>query len=391
MTTKEQRAAAAEIVARERALSTEVVQDQGVNGDAGTFALAILSEEDFENRLAILKRGRDRIRTVQRELMVENEDFGVIPGTPRPSLLKPGAEKLADIYRLRARMDAQFIQPASDQQPPIRWVVRCDLHLGTFDGPVVASGFGEANSWEKRYRRETKVCPNCEAPKIIKSKYDPGWYCLNCKAKFGKDDQAIVGQTSNVGDVQSQWDLSNTILKMAEKRAHVSTVLRACAASGVFAQDVEDLADTRPDLVVEHHIDPAPVPDDPEQVMQAVLDITGGEEVKVTDSNIENVERGGRTSGANEAQIAEVRRLVGELSWLSKDTLAYVYSWDPDAADDATVPVDGRAARGTLSSYLEQMSGDRIGQLVTSLTELVELKQAREDSRDREPEQVDHE
>ena len=38
------------------------------------------------------------------------------------------------------------------------------------------------------------TCPSCGKPKIIKSKYGEGWYCLECKTKFGKDEPRITVQ-----------------------------------------------------------------------------------------------------------------------------------------------------------------------------------------------------
>ena len=76
-----------------------------LHGGAGTLALAMMSEAEFESRLEVLKRGQDRIRRIKRELMKEGKDgtghFGVIPGTKKPTLFKAGAELLCTIYGLR--------------------------------------------------------------------------------------------------------------------------------------------------------------------------------------------------------------------------------------------------------------------------------------------------
>ena len=74
----------------------------GAIAAGGTGELAILTPEEFETRLQMLKTGRQRLAQVQRELLESGTDYGVIPGTNRPGLLKPGAEKLCDFYRLRA-------------------------------------------------------------------------------------------------------------------------------------------------------------------------------------------------------------------------------------------------------------------------------------------------
>lgn len=219
---------------------------------AGTFALAAMDDTEFKTRLALLKKGRDRIALIQRELMDKDVDYGTIPGTPKPTLLKPGAEKLNDIYGHRADFIPERIVGDGVSAPSLAYSVRCELHLGTLDGPVVAVGYGSANSWERkhRYRRAERACPKCGLiGSLLRSKSEPEWFCWRkkggCGATFKLNDPAITDQA--LGDVENPdpWDLDTTLLKMAEKRAHVDATLRATAASGLFTQDVEDVPQPR--------------------------------------------------------------------------------------------------------------------------------------------------
>ena len=41
----------------------------------------------------------EKIQQVMRQAMKEGEHYGVIPGTTKPTLLKPGAEKLCLLFR----------------------------------------------------------------------------------------------------------------------------------------------------------------------------------------------------------------------------------------------------------------------------------------------------
>jgi len=218
------------------------------DAQAGTFALASLTDDEFKTRLQALKRGRDRIATIQRELMDRDVDYGTIPGTPKPTLLKPGAEKLCDIYGLRADFLPVRVVGDGATAPHLAYQTRCELHLGTLDGPVVAVGYGSANSWERkhRYRRAERACPACGmVGALLKSKRDPEWFCWTkkggCGKTFKESDPRVVDQP--LGDIENPdpWDLDTTLLKMAEKRAHVDATLRATAASGLFTQDIEDL------------------------------------------------------------------------------------------------------------------------------------------------------
>lgn len=231
-----------------------VSETQGISSRAregtGVMGLALLSEHEFEARLTALKSGQDRIRRVQRELMIEDEDFGVIPGTNKPGLFKAGAEKLCQVYGLRASYESVVVLGDGVTTPPLRVRMLCRLHVGSTDGPVVGEGVGAANSWERkhRYRRRERTCPECGVEGSVirgKAEYGGGFLCWakkdGCGAKFSDDDERIVGQA--VGDVENgdQFDLENTLLKMAKKRAYVDATLTACAASGLFTQDVEDM------------------------------------------------------------------------------------------------------------------------------------------------------
>lgn len=238
----------------ETPVKTEAMVPAGAaltKGDAaGVMALAQMSEEEFTSRLAVLKKGQERLRIIQRELMTEDEDYGVIPGTPKPTLLKPGSEKLCLFYGLVPTFEETWIEGDGTTSPHLRVRLKCLLHRGSETGPVVAEGLGAANSWEKkhRYRRAKRTCPACGVVgSIYKSKYpdkntgDLGWYCRDCKANYESGDQQILGQEQ--GDVENAdpFDVENTLLKMSAKRAQIDATLRATATSGLFTQDVEDM------------------------------------------------------------------------------------------------------------------------------------------------------
>ena len=192
---------------------------------------------------------RERLMQFQqfvKEYLVENEDFGIIPGTPKPTLLKPGADKLCELYGLAD--DYEVTQRTEDFEKGLfDYEVKCVL-MSKAGGFLVSTGLGSCNSYEKKYRwRDAqRQCPNCGKETIIKGKeeYGGGWLCYakkgGCGAKFADNDPQITSQT--VGKVQNEdvADLKNTILKMAKKRAKIDATLSATRSSGVFTQDIED-------------------------------------------------------------------------------------------------------------------------------------------------------
>jgi hypothetical protein len=231
-----------------------------VSRETGVMALATMGEQDFEQRLTALKVGQDRVRRIQRELMIgptpeqpEGEDYGVIPGTKKPTLLKPGAEKLCNVYGLVPTFAVTVTQGDGETAPHLRVRAKCHLHRGTAEGPVVGEGEGAANSWERkhRYRGGLRSCPACGVEGAInRSRFerngDKGWYCATtrggCGEEFRSDDPGIADQHPGQVDNPDPYDVENTLVKMAEKRAHIDATLRATATSGLFTQDVEDIA-----------------------------------------------------------------------------------------------------------------------------------------------------
>lgn len=186
-------------------------------------------------------------------IMHKDVDFGVIPGSAKPTLLKAGAEKATSFFGLNPRFeDAEVVNDWTGEQhggePFFYYRRTCNLWRGDV---LVASVDGSCNSWERkyRYRGGERTCPKCGKTTIIKGKaeYGGGWLCFakkgGCGAKFPDDAPEIVKQ--EIGQVKNPdvADLVNTILKMADKRALVAATLIATGLSEYFTQDVEDYID----------------------------------------------------------------------------------------------------------------------------------------------------
>jgi len=188
-----------------------------------------------------------------REIMVNGTDYGVVPGTgTKPTLLKPGAEKLVTFFGLTpVPVPVETVEDWTGEnhggEPFFYYRYKMELWR---TGSLVAAAEGSCNSWETkyRYRRGERTCPKCGQATIIKGKaeYGGGWVCLakkgGCGAKYKDGDKAIEGQ--DVGRVLNPdtADLVNTIQKMAQKRALVAAVLIGVNASEFYTQDVEDVA-----------------------------------------------------------------------------------------------------------------------------------------------------
>jgi len=184
-------------------------------------------------------------------LLKEGADFGEIPGTNKPTLLKPGAEKLLTFFGLTKRF--AIVEKVEDWRGTehggelfFYYLYRCALYYGD---QLIAESDGSCNSFESkyRYRKAERVCPACGKAAIIKGKaeFGGGWICFKkkdgCGAKYDDGDPEIAGQ--QVGRVPNPdiADQVNTLQKMAQKRALIAATLLAVNASEFFTQDVEDM------------------------------------------------------------------------------------------------------------------------------------------------------
>lgn len=170
-------------------------------------SLAVNFDEHALRRLTDQRNGLRKFISSQ---LSQDVDFGVIPGTQKPTLFKPGAEKLANLFQLGMRI----VREDKDLDMQKGWAMFTYtvelIHLPT--GTSVSQCQGSANSHEKKFKSRPAS------------------------------------------------DQINTLMKMAQKRAYVGAVIIACGASDFFTQDMED-SDPEPDPPTPRHraVQPAPV------------------------------------------------------------------------------------------------------------------------------------
>lgn len=184
----------------------------------------------------------ETIRGAMEDAMVQDIDYGKVPGTNKPTLLKPGAEKLGVLFQLDIQIDNQTTWGPGDHLTVVAKAVA--YHAPT--GARLGYGEGLCTTREKKYakRRAGLKCPTCEKENIRKSKKGDGFYCWDktggCGGQFKADDKRIVDQV--VGEIENPDlpDVWNTVIKMAEKRARVDAVLAVTGASALFTQDLDE-------------------------------------------------------------------------------------------------------------------------------------------------------
>ena len=240
--------------------------------------MPVMGIEDAVNR-------RDAIVVFTRSVMKAGIDFGAVPGTDKPTLLKPGAEKLCTLFGLTPRFEV--VESVTDWtgkihgEPFFYFHYRCLMYRGD---TLIASGEGSCNSMESKYRYRwvgeadlpehvDKTALKTRGGKI--SEFTFAVEKAETGGKYGKPasywqqfNDAIANKTAKIikkkvkdGREFDAWEIDslvyrvpnpdvadqvNTLQKMGQKRALIAATLIAVNASEFYTQDMEDFA-TDPD------------------------------------------------------------------------------------------------------------------------------------------------
>jgi len=226
-----------------------------------------MSTERLLEQVALIQR-------VMNSVMTDGEHYGIIPGTGKkcpdckgqnkeckkckgtgiigkPSLLKPGAEKLCFTFRMDPEFDVEIL-PIQHKIPGHReYRIKCTL-FSINSGQRLGSGVGSASTMESKWRFRT-------GPKELTDKPVPKEYWDNRDSDPKKAQEILGGKGfSTAKGEDKKWyiaiqgekvendniaDVYNTVLKVGKKRALVDAVLTCTAASDCFTQDIEDLVD----------------------------------------------------------------------------------------------------------------------------------------------------
>lgn len=163
----------------------------------------------FQAGLERRKQNRTALMAWVRDALVDGTDYGTIKiggRTTKPSLWKPGAEKIAGMLNLTASFPnlTRYEDMAIDGKEIDLVILRCEIHNGA--GAVIAEGIGSRSVKAER------------------------------------------------GDV-------NKTLKMAAKSAFIDGILRAGGLSEIFTLDMEDMPNANPPQVAPAAKPPQPATD----------------------------------------------------------------------------------------------------------------------------------
>jgi hypothetical protein len=155
------------------------------------------------------------------QALTEGTDYGKIPGTDKPTLLKPGAERMCTAFGLLAV--PEIVEQQVDHNMEIRWVKR-------------------KKKWNNAHRNDRTFTWEEEAGTSL------GLYRYVVRVRLvSRDSGEVMGEglgacsTMESKYVDRPRDSENTALKMAQKRALIAAVLGTFGLSDRFTQDMEDV------------------------------------------------------------------------------------------------------------------------------------------------------
>lgn len=236
------------------------------------------------------------MQMMERNVLVDTIDYGVIPGTEKKTLLQPGAQKLAATFGLEPDIECLTkIEDwtGADHGGEAFFYYEYKVTMRR-DGKAIGVGIGSANSWDSKHRfrwvNETALPEGLDKSTLVRRGgriKEALWKIEKAETsgKYGKPQAywdafqtakaegrvTILEEPKNErfarfkGEKETFWsiegyeyrlpndkiyDVVNTVNKMAAKRAFVAAVLMAVGGSEFFTQDVEDMEEFNPGGVV---------------------------------------------------------------------------------------------------------------------------------------------
>ena len=100
----------------------------------------------FKGPIMSVEKAKERLKDIKEFIssqMVQNEDYGKIPGTKKPSIWKPGAEKLIDFFGFSVKFEE--MEKIEDWEKPFFYYKHKCILIHPLSNRLI-EGFGSCNS-----------------------------------------------------------------------------------------------------------------------------------------------------------------------------------------------------------------------------------------------------
>lgn len=175
-----------------------------------TSIISNLQTTEISNRADNLKKFKDFIKND----FVDGVDFGLIPNTDKPCLLKPGFEKIQFYLGLSPRYKLLNREYKPNQ--------------------------------EKKYKKYNETAKKYEVVETIRNFYSWEWACelyhgdVKVAEGVGCANTEEKKYVSQYEKSETPDSLANTVMKIAKKRAFGDAILNVGGISDMFTVDLED-------------------------------------------------------------------------------------------------------------------------------------------------------
>ena len=196
-----------------------------------------------ERTAAELRARLELISEVKRTAMTKDVDYGVVPGTDKATLFKPGAEKLALVFKLDVQPRNEPIwgpRRAPDRDLPRDRVPRADRRPAGLRGGDLLKPRANPPTANRSAPARTAARPRSSR---ANRRYGGGLVCWKkrdgCGAQF-PDATISASRARRSGEIENPDlpDTWNAVDKMSKKRGYVDAVLSVTGASAIFTQDI---------------------------------------------------------------------------------------------------------------------------------------------------------
>jgi hypothetical protein len=180
-----------------------------------------------------IQKNTEGIHELMKQVLKKDVHYGRLPGTSKPILFLPGAQKLGFKFSLIPNYKYETIY-LDDNKVHREYIVTCDIIHGP-TGVKVGAGAGSCSTMESKYRYRLK-----------KEKIPSNYWELNNQDQLEIKNDREVKKINNiwyfVDHIENQdiADCYNTCLKMAQKRAYVYAMINATATTDIFDHDILD-------------------------------------------------------------------------------------------------------------------------------------------------------
>ncbi len=318
------------------------------------------------------------IQQIMRAAMKEGEHYGCIPGCgDKPTLLKPGAEKLCLTFRLAPTYEVEERQLERGHRE-----YRVTTTLTSIMTHVnIGQGVGACTTLENKFRFHAGTAEPTDKPV-------PRAYWDIRQEDPAKAQELIGGKGFTVKKVDGQgWmvakggekvetdnpaDHYNTVLKMAKKRALVDAVLTTTAASDIFTQDLEDISASLATLTPAVSTPAAPPPAQATVIEASTEPMASAPTSKPTLSPLPATAEPQATSRAESQDFRQVSIHFGKNRGLTLADLTaqqlhwYEMEWMPKKAEQGNAGEGDRALMAGLKAYREWREAEKQAEAVAA-------------------------